>query len=788
VGELSAVRVLDLSDSIAGAYCSKLLGDAGAAVVVAESPGGSDLRRWSCAGPGSVDTGALFSYLHSGHRAVVADPVVASRLARAADVVITDLGRPAGARFGPTDLAAADAALVVASITPYGLAGPYAGRPGSELTVQADSGALAIRGHVSRPPVQAGGQSTEWLAGAYAAVGAVAALRRRDRDGTGGVVDVSWAEVASLSCTLFADLSDSIGGRADVSGRPARAFETPSIEPTRDGYVGFNTNTAQQFADFLVLIGRPELADEDPAWSNLGTRIQRWDEWNGIVHAWTEAHTTAEIVETAASLRIPVAPVTDAEGVLEVEQFVARAVFQPHSSGRYRYPRRPWRIDGEEPPPAGPVPAAGGSPPEWPPRSRPAGRGLAAEAAPWPCAGLTVVDLTTWWAGPAASGLLAALGAEVVHIESTSHPDGMRMTGGVFAPREAWWELSAFFLSVNVNKADLTLDLTRPEGREVLLDLVAGADVVMENFSPRVIERFDLGWDVIHAVNPRAVMVRMPAFGLDGPWRDRPGFAQTMEQVAGLAWMTGHPDDQPRIQRGPCDPNAGMHAALATLLAVHRRDRTGTGCFVEVPMVEAALAIAAEPVLEWTAYSRRLGRTGNRSPRACPQGVYPCAGEEKWLALSVLDDFQWSALVTALGEPVWAKDPDLATWSGRRARQDEVDAGLAAWALGRPLEEAVSALVAHGVPAAPARDPRRASEHPQFQARRYYETVDHPAAGRHATPTQPFRLSGIEGWVRRPAPLLGEDNSAVLARLGRSPEEAARLEAAGVIGTRPKGL
>jgi crotonobetainyl-CoA:carnitine CoA-transferase CaiB-like acyl-CoA transferase len=393
------------------------------------------------------------------------------------------------------------------------------------------------------------------------------------------------------------------------------------------------------------------------------------------------------------------------------------------------------------------------------------------------------VDVTTWWAGASASAFLGAMGADVIHVESHNHVDGMRMVGGMFAPRPDWWELSSFFLAVNTNKRGITLDLRNPEGRNLLLRLIQRADVVMENFTPRVVERFDLDWDVVHATNPSALMVRMPAFGLDGPWRDRPGFAQTMEQVTGLAWMTGHLDDQPRIQRGPCDPNAGMHAAIATLAALRRRDETGEGAFVEVPMVEAALAIAAEPIIEWTAYGRLLGRQGNLSPRSCPQGVYACAGTEQWLALSIPDDATWESLVKAIGEPSWAGG--MEAWSDRRSHEDEIDAGLGAWAATTTLIEAIDCLVAAGVPAAPAWDPRRVSEHPQFVHRGFYETVDHPVAGPIAVPTLPMRVSGIDRWTALPAPTLGQHNQEVLGLDGGDLE---RLEAAGVIGTRPKGL
>jgi len=333
--ELAWVRVVDRSSTIAGAYCAKLLCDAGADVINVEPPGGDPLRSWSCdGGPVGDGDGALFRYLRHGHRSVVGGDAY---LDDDADVVLTD-------GEGAADAADRVPGLVVVSITPYGLTGPYAGRPASELTVQADSGALAVRGRPERAPIQAGGQVTEWVAGVYAAVATLAALRRASRSGNGELIDVSWAEVANLTCTNFADLSDSMRGRPDLSATPAaRSCETPSIEPTLDGYVGFNTNTRQQFESFCLLIERPDILD-DPSWAMFATRSHRWKEWNDIVHAWTTRHTTADIVERAALLRIPVSPVLDGRGVLDVDQAVARSVFVGDPTGRFgcRGARGPW--------------------------------------------------------------------------------------------------------------------------------------------------------------------------------------------------------------------------------------------------------------------------------------------------------------------------------------------------------------------------------------------------------------------------------------------------------------
>jgi crotonobetainyl-CoA:carnitine CoA-transferase CaiB-like acyl-CoA transferase len=353
----------------------------------------------------------------------------------------------------------------------------------------------------------------------------------------------------------------------------------------------------------------------------------------------------------------------------------------------------------------------------------------------------------------------------------------------------AWWERSAHYLCSNTNKRNLTLDLGTQDGLALLRRLIAESDAVLENFSPRVLGNFGLEWEQIHALNPRCLLVRMPAFGLSGPWRDNVGFAQTMEQVTGMAWITGHPDDQPRIQQGPSDPNAGMHAAFALIVGLAEREATDRGSLLEVTMVEGALNAACELVLEKTAYGNLLEREGNRSPNAAPQGLYAGRGIEQWLAISVTTDAEWRGLVLALRSPTWAADPRFDTYAGRRAHADELDERLAAWSCERDVEEAAELLVSHGVPAAIGRDPRTMYDHPQLQARRFYEEIDHPVVGKMATPTWPFRFASVDRWLRTPAPTLGQHNHEILVReLGIDEDTYAALEAAQIIGTRPKGL
>jgi crotonobetainyl-CoA:carnitine CoA-transferase CaiB-like acyl-CoA transferase len=787
---LQDVRVVDFSTDIAGPYCTKLLADAGADVIKVENAEGDPLRRWSATGAdlGGED-GAFFRFLNQNKRSIVGRPADAEVLALVADADLVVESFEPGA-IDALDLPGRSPGLVLLSISPFGRGGPWSHRPWTEFTIQAECGSIGTRGLPGEEPFQCGGRTTEWVAGTYAAVGALGALRSARRTGHGEHVDFSVLEVMTVAATNYMDLFFQLLGAEPAGGLP-QSVETPSIEPTADGYVGFCTNTRQQFSDFLLMIERSDLRD-DEVLAQVGGRMARFHEWSEIVHAWTRLHPTAEVIERASLLRIPVAPINNGDTVRRQEQLAARGALVEDPTGSFLHPRRPYRIADRDPPAFHVAPKLG----EHSGRieARPAQRPAPTGTPRLPLEGLRVVDMTIWWAGPSAAQMLATLGAEVIHVESTRRPDGMRMVGGMLGARfEKWWESSHFFLASNTNKKDPTLDLGTEAGRDLIRRLVARSDALVENFTPRVMENFGLTWEAVHALNPRAIMVRMPAFGLSGPWRDNTGFAQTMEQMTGLAWLTGHRDDQPRIQRGPCDPLAGMHAAFAFLVALAERERTGKGVHIEAPMVEGALNAAAEQLIEFTAYGNLMHRDGNRSPAAAPQGLYPCRGSqpgvERWLALSVASDAQWEALRAVLGRPAWAEDAALGSLAGRRAAHDAIDTELRPFFASRDREKLVDELLAAGVPAAPVADPRLLRSNPQLAARGFFEECTHPLVGTHSVPTLPFRYRSVDRWLRSPAPTLGQHNREILGGLlGLDEGEIAALEADGVIGTTLEGV
>ena len=298
--------------------------------------------------------------------------------------------------------------------------------------------------------------------------------------------------------------------------------------------------------------------------------------------------------------------------------------------------------------------------------------------------------------------------------------------------------------------------------------LLRTADILVENFTPRVMEQFGFDWDRVHALNDELLMVRMPAFGLDGPWRDRTGFAQTMECLSGMSWLTGFAEGPPVLVRGACDPLAGMHAAFATILALIARDRRGGGRLVEAAMVESVLNAAAEQVVEYTSSGTLLSRDGNRGPYAAPQGVYPCAGDDEWIAVAVASDEQWRSLRALPGRP-WLMRNDFSVAAGRRAEHDAIDRELSSWTRRHPAEELVQILLDAGVPSAIVVPPRDIAANPQLSHRRLFEVEHHPVTGDHEVPTLPFRFSRVDHWLQLPSPTLGRDNDSVLEELGYSP-------------------
>jgi crotonobetainyl-CoA:carnitine CoA-transferase CaiB-like acyl-CoA transferase len=788
---LDGLRVVDLSTWIAGGYCTKLLADGGAEIVKIEPPEGDPLRRWSASGaeiaPG--EDGALFNFLHSSKHSIVVDPR-GEALARlhemldSADIVVWSAGSLTDhPSLAPEAIRDAHPRAIVDAISPFGLDGPWDGRAATEFTLQAWSGGIIrlARGRPDRPPTYVGGQVGEWLAGTFAAIGALAA--RRSGRGVGQLVDVSVLE-SLAACLTYHPVTF-----FDQLGRPIREdrfVPTPGVSEARDGTVGLGTGTGQQWLDFCVMIGHPEWM-EDPSYFKDRTALAP------EIDAWVAEHTVEQVLELASSFRLPNAPIANGANVTDIEHLRARRTFVENPRDGATNPRPPFRFETVPLRTPEPAPRLGQHSFDALPR-RDGIRPPTSEAAPAssPFDGVRVLDMTTFWAGPVTGHLLAMLGAEVIHVESPHRPDGARLVGGVAQTEDRYLERGPIFAALNTNKKSLAVDLTDERGVQVLRDVVRTCDVVVENYTPRVLDQLGLGHDRLRSIRPDLVVVRMPGFGLDGPWRDVAAFAFVIEDASGLTWLSGHPDVPPIEPYSLGDPNAGLHALFGLQLALEHRDRTGEGGLVEAAMVDAALNITAEQVIEHSAYGALVARSGNRGPAAAPQNLYQVSGPDEygrddcWVAIAVATDEQWVALRRALGNPDWAEDPELSTAGGRRRAQDRIDEELQAWCRNRTAADVVERLWPAGVPVGTVMQPHRQVDLPPVQHRQFFEELDHPVIGRSRYSTVPMRFSeGIQPRHTRHAPLLGEHTVELLVELGLSAVEIDALRVDGVISGPP---
>jgi crotonobetainyl-CoA:carnitine CoA-transferase CaiB-like acyl-CoA transferase len=793
-GALAGLAVLDLSDDLAGAYSTKILADLGADVVMVEPPGGAPLRRWSASGALGRDgdrDGALFRYLAASKRSVAADLDDRDglegirRLAADADVVVESFtpGRLDDLGLGFGDLRDRNRAVVLVSISPYGQAGGASSGPANEFLLQALSGSTFSRGEPGDVPLALGGRVGLWTGGAYAALGALTAHRRSRVTGNGEHVDVSLLECIAATLVGYGTLAASFPG--GLRGRLLWP-QVPSIEPCKDGYVGLFTVTGQQWLDFLAMIEQPAMA-EDTTLATAPGRAGRIDEVRRAVHEWTLARTADEIVELASMFRVPAALIGNGENMPHMDHLVERESFGTNARGGFVQPRSPFRFSRTPTRPPEPAPTVGQHQAVVFTHAD-AGKVITPASGRWrsnlPLSDVRVLDLTAFWAGPFATLYLATMGADVIKVEGAGRPDPIRYSAFLPPDTPNWIEQSTIGNAANLGKRGISLDLSRPEGRDLALRLVEHCDVVIENFTPRVMDQFGLSYEELRSRRPDVILVRLPAFGLSGPWRDRPGFATTVEQVAGLAWINGYRDGPPMAPGGMCDPLAGAHALIGILAALDHRDRTREGQQLEMAMVDVGINVAAEQVIEYSAYGELLTRAGNRSPDCAPQGVYPCLGAERWVALSVTTDAEWDALVAALD---WAPDPMLSSAAGRRAAHDRLDGMLSTWCASRDLDEVLRTLAEHGVPAAPVVPSYTIDEDPQLRARGFFCEVTHPVVGTHAYPGWPMRFSaGPSRWYEAPAPLFGQHTDDVLReQLGLGEEEIEKLRGGGVIGPVP---
>ncbi len=800
---LEGVTVVELGGGIAAAFAARLLGDLGAEVVKIEPPGGDPMRSAEpvLEHPHDGPVSLLFEYLNWNKRSVVADleggrdRELVLELLAPGTIVIDALG-PDGleqATLAPEALRQRAPRVVVVSISPFGRGGPYAHWRGSDLVVQAMSGVMAISGVTDREPLAHGLRQSEYCSGLNVAYVALAAHLAALRQGEGAEIDVS-ARACLASELVLNEAHYAFLGV--VQGRRPPVQDPFLGEPlaTRDGWISLQTSGLVSASQIAELLGEPRIAAERFATTERRTTHAR--ELAAILEEHLDDRSARELFAIASERGLLSGFVQTAEDLLRCPQLAARASFVelPDLTARgrpVRFPARlatlsatPTSVRARAPSLGGPGPSPGGA--IGPARA--AGPRPAQAGGP-PLSGLRVIDLSTVFAVPYLGALLCDLGAEVIKIEAPHRLDQIRSWFGPFFdndPGEEWWNRSATFQVVNRGKRSLGLDLSCPEGREVLRELIAVSDVMIDNFTPRVLRGWGLTYQQIREDNPGLVMLSNTGYGSTGPWSEFRAQGTTLEATMGISGVTGYAQGKPS-RAGQSYPDfiacwSGLTMLMAALI---HRERTGEGQHIDLGMYQLGPVVIPEALLSYQAHGEEFARRGSSDIDALLSGLFRAAGDDRWLAVTLRDrrDLERAAMVV----PALAALCDHEAWSKVDARA--ASDALAAWALERDDLAAAAELQAAGVAAGAVLDGRDLLADPDLRARHFYETVDLGApAGQRPLIGRPYRWLSDEASVRvrGPAPAFAADNRYVLRELlGLEDERVARLYACGAVADRP---
>ncbi|MCP3912114.1 MAG: CoA transferase [Actinomycetia bacterium] len=780
---LGPYRVLDLTDE-RGWLAGFLLAQLGADVILVEPPGG-----WP--------RGYNHDAYNRGKRSTVApDAASVAGLASEADVVLHNDGLPFD-----VDLAAlrgTNDSLITIHITPWGETGPKANWKASDLTLFASSGQLAVTGDSDRPPVRISTPQA-WLHSAcQAAVAATVALEHRARIGHGQHIDLSAQQAVcetALSAVLYAP-----AGLQEVTREAGGVKFGPlllrTIYPCKDGYVvitvSFGAMIGPMFRRFMEWLHEEGFCDDellDKDWVDLPILIQSGEESVETIELVMDrigefalTKTKMEIQERGLRDSLLVCPVNDLQDVLDSPQLAERE-FWEEIDGR-RYPGRFVHTPGAPLPTLAAAPGvdehANDLAPDPELEALRAARVSLPEQSPTdrPLAGLKVVDLAWVAAAPLATKILAHWGATVVRVETQNRPCLLR---GALGHRDDIpdQENAIAWHSTNANKQTISLDLSKPEAREVVRDLAGWADIVTESFTPGTMAAWGLGYDDLKEINPELIMLSSCVMGQSGPFRQFAGFGNMAASVAGFFDITGWSD------RGPAGPYlaytdycAPRFTVCALLAAVDHRRHTGEGQYLDLSQMESAVHLLAPALLELQGTGHRRTRRGNDDDLMVPHGVYPAIGNDRWVAVAIEDDDQWRSLCTEM------RRDDLADLDNaeRRARQAELDELLGEWTSKQEPAGLAYRLQAHGITAHHVQNSDACIDDPQLNHRSHFQWAPHQFARQAVVDGVPYTLSAAHNGFDWAGPTYGEHSMDVLMNyLGYDGDRIAELAIAEVL-------
>ncbi len=811
---LQHYRVLDLCGGISQ-FAGYMLASLGAEVIAVEPPGGVQSRH---AGPFVDDKPdperslAHWAY-NQGKQSVTADLSTAEGrerllgLVAGADALIEDapVGHMASLGLAYDDLAAVNPAIVHASVTPFGSTGPRSTWAGSDLTAVAGSGFLHASGDKDRAPVRVSGVPQSFLqAAGDAAAATLIALREAQRSGRGQHVDISAMESMThgqpqnLSPRVNANAVERLAGGLSLGG-----IDIPMLFPCADGNTICVALMGAAFAPFTQRLVEWEaeegFADEELQavnWETVAAEVLGGQRSPEIIaksfatHARFLATKTSEELWAAAFDRnLLITPSALVSDLLTNPHFADRGFWRDVSfddarTARYCGPLVHFSDDAPERQLA--VPQLGADNDTVDTARQPyAATAIAANGAPasdgsdLPLAGLKVVEFSWVIATPSAVRILADYGATVVKVETESRPDTMR-TVNPFVDEDPHPDNSVGYGVYNAGKRSLSLDLSNPESRPVVDDLIRWADIATESWAPGAAARMGYGYDDFSAINPRLIMLSSSLLGQSGPYSSLAGYGFMAAAIAGFYEITGWPDRGPAGPYGPYTDFLAPRVIVSSLMAaLERRDRTGTGCYIDISQTEAALHYLAPAILDASINGRDPQRCGNEDPHMSPHGVYPSTGEDQWVAIACTDD-RWTGLAGTIG----LAGDEAAGWdqAARREHAAEIDEAISAWTSERTNVEAAESLQSSGIDAYPVNNAQGCCDDAQLNAREHHINVPQSHRGTMWTQHCRTRMSRTPPVVWRGGPCLGEDNYEVLTEfLGYDADRVAELAAAEVL-------
>ncbi len=771
---LSWMRVLDLTD-LRGALCGRMLADLGADVVKVLAPDHQPVGD-------AVLAHAYRNANKSGVTLDIHEPDGRQRLGEllaGADVVIENLQADERVALGldAESLERDHPQVVSVALTDLGLDGPRAGWRLEPLPALASSGALHASGFPDLAPCSAPGYLAHDCASVYGIVGALAGVLDRRRHGRGQQVEVSAQEAALAGTNVWSlCLEDYKRITPHLPSEGTRNAEGNYwVLPASDGWVRTVIGSPKQWEGFVHLLRDDPVLSGDE-WTDSAFRLMNSDVIRMLAQERLTDRSRKELFEEALELRTTIGVLHQPSEFVAHPQTRARQLFDTSGrAGPVDAPIATFPVKLSATPASlrRPAPEAGAS-------SGFDARSAEPEAAPLEgkllLEGVRVVEFGVMAVVPEMSMVLSELGAEIIRVESVARPDGLRFAGG-----SGDLDKSFAFNAENRGHKSVAIDLTSQEGRDLAFRLSTSADIVAENMRGGVMESLGLGYERMREVKPDLIYASSQGYGRGGPLGEMPAYGPLNSGFAGMHVLWNHPDAP-----YPCgtslnhpDHIAGKLLAAAVLAAIDHRQRTGEGQHLDMAQTESAAYLLGEVYLGAGLTGRDPEPRGNHHPDHAPHGVYPSAGDDRWVAIAVCDDDAFDRLCRAVG---WRTDPALATAEGRVAARDELDGRLSEWTAIRTGEDAAEVLQAAGVSAMPVMGPNDHHADAHLAAREFIVTLEHPAVGRERHVGNPVRMSRLEQRTADSAPCLGADTAEVLGRvLGLQAGDLERLTEAGAL-------